>query len=217
MLLYTQNGKFEKRVNTNILKLNDNNTWTATDNFIIQEGKKNEFIKQIIIPTHLTKKFINHTIENDYDSIYNIPFWRLKSLIKELELSGFDNLKFKIRFYYLITIPFLFAILIFISAYYGIVNTRDGNKYLSIVKGILVGFIIFFSHNIITEFSNARRLTAFDGSIFIILFYILISIILLIKKDLLSNFNIKLFDINKLINSYNKVFKKDEIDEEYFK
>ena len=91
------------------------------------------------------------------------------------------------------TVPFLFAIMIFISAYFGIVSIRSNKKYISIIKGIAVGFIIFLSHNIIVELTNARRLTIMDGSVLIVLIYIFISITLLLKKDLLSNFNAKIF------------------------
>lgn len=194
MLTYLDNkGNFIKRIDTAKLKLNSNNTWTATDNFITRENKEREFVEQLIIPTGLTKKFVSKTIKNDYESIYNIPFWKLRSSINDLKQSGFDTLKFEVRYYYMMTIPFLFAIMILISAYFGIVNARDGDKYLSLVKGIALGFIIFFSHNIITELTNAEKLTILDGSVFIILVFTLIATMLLMKKDTLNNYNGKIF------------------------
>ena len=86
--------------------------------------------------------------------------------------------------------------MIFISAYFGIVSTRSNKKYISIIKGIAVGFIIFISHNVIVELTNAQRLTIFDGSVLIVLVYIILSILLLLKKDLLSNFNANIFKKN---------------------
>lgn len=194
ILLYIdRNNNFEKRINVKSLALNDNNTWTAKENYIIKEGKKMEFIDKIIIPTPLTKKFLSKTIKNDYDSMYNISFWKLRESIKDLKESGFDTLKFEIRYYYLMTVPFLFAIMILISAYFGIVSARDNKKYVSVIKGIGVGFIIFITHSVIAELTNARKLTVLDGSVFIVCVYILISIVLLMKKDLLSNYNGKIF------------------------
>lgn len=196
ILIYIdENNNFVKRINSQNIKLN-NNEWISADNYIIQEGKNTEFIKLLKIPTNLTQKFVSKTIQNDYESLYNISFWKLRSSIKDLKESGFNTLKFEVRYYYLMTVPFLFAIMIFISAYFGIVSTRSNKKYLSIIKGIAVGFIIFISHNVIVELTNAQRLTIFDGSVLIVLVYIILSILLLLKKDLLSNFNANIFKKN---------------------
>ena len=193
ILIYIdENNNFVKRINSQNIKLN-NNEWISADNYIIQEGKNTEFIKLLKIPTNLTQKFVSKTIQNDYESLYNISFWKLRSSIKDLKESGFNTLKFEVRYYYLMTVPFLFAIMIFISAYFGIVSTRSNKKYLSIIKGIAVGFIIFISHNVIVELTNAQRLTIFDGSVLIVLGYIILSILLLLKKYLLSNFNANIF------------------------
>ena len=196
ILIYIdENNNFVKRINSQNIKLN-NNEWISADNYIIQEGKNTEFIKLLKIPTNLTQKFVSKTIQNDYESLYNISFWKLRSSIKDLKESGFNTLKFEVRYYYLMTVPFLFAIMIFISAYFGIVSTRSNKKYISIIKGIAVGFIIFISHNVIVELTNAQRLTIFDGSVLIVLVYIILSILLLLKKDLLSNFNANIFKKN---------------------
>lgn len=196
VLLYIDdNNRFVKRINAQNIKLNDGE-WTSKDNYIFREGTEMEHIDLLKIPTTLTKKFVSKTIQNDYESLYNISFWKLRKSIKDLKESGFDTLRFEVRYYYLMTVPFLFAIMIFISAYFGIVNTRSNKKYISIIKGIAVGFVIFLSHNIIVELTNARRLTIMDGSVLIVLIYIFLSIILLLKKDLLSNFNVRAFKKN---------------------
>lgn len=193
ILMYIdENNDFIKRVNVNILKLYKDH-WVATNNYIIEENKRMKFVDQIIIPTNLTKTFVSKTIKNDYESLYNIPFWDLRNSIKELKASGFDTLKFQVRYYYLLTVPFLFAIMVLISAYFGIVHNRETKKYVSLIQGIAVGFLIFISHNIIVELTNAETLTVFDGSTLIIFIYILLAFILLIKKDNLSNVNAKIF------------------------
>ena len=194
MLLYMdKNNNFLQRLNAETIRLTDDNKWISTNNYIIKEGKDLEFIKEITIPTNLTKNFISRTIQHDYESMYNISFLKLRSSIKDLKESGFNTLKFEIRYYYLMTVPFIFAIMVLVSAYFGIVNTRSNKKYISIIKGIAVGFIIFISHNIIFELSNAEKLTVIDGSLLTVLAFIFISIVLLMKKDLLSNFNVNFF------------------------
>ena len=200
LLYFDKNGNSIQRINAKSIKLNENNSWTSMENYIIKKGKKLNFVKEMKIPTNLTKTFISKTIQNDYESMYNISFLKLRSSIKELQESGFSTLKFKVRYYYLMTVPFLFSIMILISAYFGIVNTRSNKKYISIVYGIAVGFTIFITHNVIFEMSNAQRLTVLDGSVLAVLAFIFIGILLLIKKDLLSNFNVKIFKKHKRID-----------------
>jgi len=196
LLIYTDNNyNFLKRINAKMAKLNDNKTWTLSNCYLIQEGKNHEYVDKIIVPTNLTSGFISKTIKSDYDSIYNVSFWKLKSSIDDLQESGFDTLRFRNRFYYLLTLPFLFSVMIIVSAYFGIVSTRNDKKYLSIIKGIAVGFLIFISHNMITELVDAQKLTLFDGSIFIVIIFLAISIIMIMKKDLLNNF--KFYEKNK--------------------
>lgn len=188
VLIFTdQNNNFVKRINTNMMKLKKNR-WTLMDNYIIQNGKETEFVKELELDTNLTKKFISKTVQNNYESIYNIPFWKLKSSIKDLKESGFDSRKFEIRYYYMLTLPFLFAIMVLISAYFGIVHSRESKKYISIIKGIAVGFVVFITHNIVFELTSANKLTIFDGSILIVLIFTILTVCLLIKKDTLSNF-----------------------------
>ena len=78
--------------------------------------------------------------------------------------------------------------MILISAYFGIVHNRENKKYLSIVYGIAVGFVIFITHNIVFELTSANKFTIFDGSVIIVSIYIILTIYLLMKKDTLSNF-----------------------------
>ncbi|HSQ97175.1 MAG TPA: LptF/LptG family permease [Rickettsiales bacterium] len=189
ILIFTdENNNFIKRINVNIMKLNDDH-WNLIDNYIIQKGEETEFIKELELQTNLTKSFISKTIQNNYESIYNIPFWTLRSSIRDLKESGFDSRKFEIRYYYMLTLPFLFAIMVLISAYFGIIHNRENKKYVSIIKGIAVGFVVFITHNIVFELTSANKLTIFDGSILIVLIFITLTICLLIKKDALSNFN----------------------------
>ncbi|MDD2840457.1 MAG: LptF/LptG family permease [Rickettsiales bacterium] len=191
-LIFTDdNNNFVKRIDTSMLKLNNDNAWILTNSYITQKGEKTEFVKEISLKTNLTKSFISKTIQNNYESIYNIPFWKLRSSIRDLKESGFDSRKFEIRYYYMLTLPFLFAIMILVSAYFGIIHNRENKKYISIIKGIAVGFAIFITHNIVFELTSADKLTIFDGSILLVLIFIILAIYLLIKKDILSNFNKK--------------------------
>jgi lipopolysaccharide export system permease protein len=183
-----KNNNFLKRINTKTLTLN-NNSWTAVDNYIIQNGEKSKFIKNIDISTNLNRNFIIKMIRNEYESEYNVYFLNLASSIKDLESSGFNTLKFKVRFYSLLFTPFLFSIMILISAYFGIVSSRENKKYLSLIKGITMGFIVFVSHTLIIEFANASKLTILDSSFFIVLIFVLLSVVLIMKKDLLSNYS----------------------------
>ncbi|MDR0423537.1 MAG: LptF/LptG family permease [Rickettsiales bacterium] len=175
-------GVFLKKIDSNQLSLNENK-WIAINNFVYTEGKEREFIEKIEIPATLSKKIVRGIIERDYDSADKIHFLKLRRIIGELKNTGFDTTKFEVKFFSKIITPFLYAVMIFISAHFGIVHNRNNKKFLSFVRGIFCGFGIFISNTIITEFANAKKISVLDGSIFLISIYIIIGIMSLLKKD----------------------------------
>jgi len=189
LLYLDKSDKLLRQINSKTIKLNDNGTWTATDNYIIREKSRKKFVKEIVIPTDLTRDFILRTIKNEYENIYDIPFYELHEVMQDLRSFGFDVLKFEIRFYYMISIPFLFVTMLLISAHFGIIHFRKKDGYVSVIKGIALGFIIFITHDIVTELASGGRLTIFDSSISIVLIYLALSIAMLLRKDTLSNYN----------------------------
>ena len=186
ILLYMNNDFFEKRINSKKLIYN-NKVFTAYDNYIISPNNNIEYVKEITIPTNVSRYFLKNLIKNRYESVENISFLQLKRVKKRLDLLGFNTKKYDIRFYFLLTLPLLYVIMIIISLYFGIVNFRDNIKYINIIKGIIMGFCIYITHNIIYQLTEAEKLSITDGCVLIILFYLLLSILLLIKKDILQN------------------------------
>ncbi|MDR2526589.1 MAG: LptF/LptG family permease [Rickettsiales bacterium] len=181
-----ENNMFTKRIDVEKLQFVDG-TWIATNGYIFQESKNSEFLEKFSFKAKLTKDFLQKTITNEYEYIYNIPFIELKDAITSLDESGFSATKFKVRYYSFLVLPFLFSAMILISAYFGIVHYRDAHRYVSLLYGIGYGSLIFILNQIIVEIANTGKLTIFDSNIFLVLIFILISLILLLKKDAMSN------------------------------
>ena len=188
LLIYTNKNILLKTIKTESLELKDNK-FIAINNFIVEKNNEKRFVEKLEIPTKLKKDFMLKIIEKDYESIYNVSFFKIKKMIKNLKSYGFDSIKFKIRYYYFLTIPFLFSFMILVSSYFGIINYRDNKKYISVIKGIFVGFFIYIIHNLITQLMIIQKLSIMNGTIWLMISLLILSTILLIKKDVLNNYD----------------------------
>ncbi|GMO61209.1 MAG: LptF/LptG family permease [Rickettsiales bacterium] len=182
----SNDNKFVKRIDADTLFIDDDH-FVLTDAIIKEEGQKERFMENFFIKTRITQSFLDNLTKNAYDDPDLIPFLKLQDVINSLEISGFSARKFQIKYYFFLTQPFLFALMILISAYFGIVHNRENKKILSVVYGLSLGFVIFLLNNIIVALASSEKLTIFDSSLFLVLIYIIIASMLLLKKDNLSN------------------------------
>jgi len=188
ILIYTDlDGNFLQRINVKKLKLNDNGFWYAQDIFLMKENQRAEHFSQMIIPTDLDKNFILKKIKNDYESLDNISFWELPALIRDATNSGLDAKKFKIRFFYLLSVPIVFISMVYLATFFAINNERLHKNTIMIMTGILTGFLIFISHNVLVQLASSGRVSIFNAVFTPVLLYLMIGLFLVIKKEELSN------------------------------
>jgi lipopolysaccharide export system permease protein len=182
MLFLDKNNAFLKRIDAES-GVFDNGKWKLKNAYIYQENSEKTFINEIDINSTLVEDFIKKTIKNNYSSIDETDFIEISSTIKELKMSGFNTKKIEVKYYSLMVTPFIFAVMIMIGAYFGVVHNRGSGKALSILNGIIFGFGVFIVNNIITEFAIAEKITLLDGSVFLACAYFILCLIMLIRKD----------------------------------
>lgn len=192
ILIYTDlEGNFLQRINAEKLKFDDNGFWYAKNIFIMKENVRAEYNPQILIPTNLDRDFILKKIKNDYESLDNISFWELPTLIKDATNSGLDSKKFKIRFLYLLSVPFVFVSMIYFAAFFAISNARLRKNTIMIMAGILVGFLIYISHNVLVQLAGSGKISIFNAVFTPVVLYLMIGMFLVIKKEELLNCKMK--------------------------
>jgi lipopolysaccharide export system permease protein len=184
ILIYTDlQGNFIKRLNVKELKFNNNGFWHASDIFSMKQNMRAKYYPQMIIPTNLDKTFILKKIKNDYESIGNISFWELPALIEDAASSGLDSKKFRIRFLYLLSIPFVFVSMIYFAAFFAVSNERLKKNSFMILMGILTGFIIYISHNVLIQLAGSGKVSIFNAVFSPVILYLVIGLFLVIRKE----------------------------------
>ncbi|MDR3290326.1 MAG: LptF/LptG family permease [Rickettsiales bacterium] len=187
IIIFTdKNNNFVKRIDSSYLSL-DKGEIVSFLNYVKKEGQKQEFVEYIHIKTLITQDFMLNNIEEMFKYTENVSFVDLPNAIKSLQDSGFSARKFQVRYYFFLTTPFLYSLMILIGAYFGIIHNRENRKFLSIIYGIVFGFLVFILNNVISALSSNNKLTLYDSNIFLVLTYFVIATILLLKKDKLSN------------------------------
>jgi len=174
--------QYLKRINAKKARLEDK-MWVLKDVTVIREGEKSKYFENMLVPTNLDKKFILNTLKNKYESVENVPFWQLVTLIRTLEFSGFDVTKFKLHLFYLLVLPFLFVAMVLIASYFALDNIRNNKSLVMLTKGIVSGFFVYIVSNVFLQFGSVGKLSIFNAVWLPTLIYLLVGVMLIIRKE----------------------------------
>ncbi len=181
---FDEYGVFYKKINSKTMTLKENRFILdgATINSIIpqlnyEKNQKNfkqlskeslNFINQknqkIIIPSNIDEDFIRKKIINNLENASSFTIFQLPNLIKEMENSGLNSQKFKVRFNYLITLPLMFLAMSLIACFFGINHVRNHRAVIIIFLGILAGVALYIISAIITSFGSSGLISVFAST-----------------------------------------------------
>ncbi len=116
---------------------------------IFKSGQKTENLPSYEYDTTITLQRIK---ENFVDP-NAISFWNLPDTIRFYESSGFSAARHRMRYLSLIASPFLLIAMVLVSSLFSLMpSVRQGGVMLMIVIGVAVGFIVYFSSQLIYAF-----------------------------------------------------------------
>lgn len=191
MLIYTDlDNNFIKRINAEKLQLGDDGFWTGINVFIFTEREKAKHLPEIKIPTNLTRNFVLEKIKHEYESLENISIWEIPKILRGSKMSGVDTNRFKARLFYLLSLPFVFISMVYFAAFFAVNQNRFNKNAVMIVFGILTGFVVYISHNVLFQLTVAGKMSILSGIIFPVIMYFMISVSLVIKKEELNNLKV---------------------------
>lgn len=107
-----------------------------------------------LLPTDLTRE----DIEETFSSPETISFWKLPGFIQTLETAGFDSTRMKIHLHNLLSLPMLFAAMVFLAAVVSLRPQRSGNTAKLIISGIFLGFIIFLGSSFLKALGISQQI-----------------------------------------------------------
>ena len=116
---------------------------------VFEAGKETKILPETSYQTSINLQRIK---ENFIDP-EAISFWNLPDTIHFYESSGFSAQRHRMRFLSLIASPFLLVAMVLIAALFSLrANIRQGGVLFMVVAGVLSGFVIYFSSQLIYAF-----------------------------------------------------------------
>lgn len=200
---FDENGVFYKKINSKTMTLKDNKfiLENAITNSLIpslnyEKNQKNfkqlskesqNFINQksnaLVISTDIDREFIRKKIINNLENVNTFTIYQLPNLIKDMENSGLNSQKFKVRFNYLITLPLMFLAMSLIACFFGINHVRNHRAVIIIFLGIITGVALYIVSAIITSFGSSGLISVFASTWMPSFICIAVAILLIYSKE----------------------------------
>ena len=141
-------SQIKRRIEAFVATLEDGNL-DLKDVRIYKSGEKAEIISSMLYPTEMNIQ----RIRDNFVDPEAISFWNLQDTIKFYEISGFSVLRYKMRFISLIALPFLLMAMVLVAGIFSLkASQRQGGVLWMIVFGIVTGFSVYFSSQVISAF-----------------------------------------------------------------
>jgi len=116
---------------------------------IFKSGEKTQELPSYEYKTSITMQRIKENFV-DPDAI---SFWALPDTIRFYESSGFSAVRHQMRYLSLLVSPFLLAAMVLVSSLFSLrPSVRQGGVMIMIVTGVITGFVVYFSSQLIYAF-----------------------------------------------------------------
>lgn len=147
---------------------------------VFEAGKPRTIVNSVKYNTTIT---VDRIRENFIDPDA-ISFWDLPSTIEFYKKSGFSVVKHQIRYLSLIASPFMLCAMVLVAAVFALrPNNRRGGVMFLIVGGIIAGFLVYFSSQVIYTFGLNGYIPVFMAVWTPILITVLVSVSILLHLE----------------------------------
>ncbi|MBX3456374.1 LPS export ABC transporter permease LptG [Ferrovibrio sp.] len=147
LFYYEGTDRFVRRVDASEAYLRDG-YWELRDATTSYPDRAGETAAIMRIPTTLTFD----RIQESFASPSTISFWQLPSFIAAMETAGFSALRHRLHFQTLLAVPLLLCAMLLIAASFSLRLTRRGGTGALLGLGVGVGFLLYFSIELVQPF-----------------------------------------------------------------
>lgn len=131
-----------------------NKQWVLQDAVLNRAKKDPEKLPTYTIPTELDMA----AIEESFSPPETISFWDLPRFIQTLETTGFPAIRHRLHYQSLLSQPFLFLAMVLFAAAFSLRLPRRGGTMTMVTGGVLTGFVLFVSTDIIRTFGMSETI-----------------------------------------------------------
>ena len=137
-------GTFKGRIDAESARLTPG-AWELETAWLSEPDKASEAYPKLSFTTDLTFD----KIQESFAPPETISFWALPDFIKVMEGAGFSGLRHKLQLNRLYSMPLLFVAMILLSASFSLRPQRRGRVAISILAGVITGFLLYFVSNFV--------------------------------------------------------------------
>lgn len=146
VLVFNPESEFLYRIDAEIAYLEGSN-FRIMEPKITYDNAITDTKEEIYLYTNLIKQ----DIEEGFPEPEEISFWNLKKYILKISSSGFSTTKYFMSWHKNLSTPLLYFVMTIIGSVFSLKSARHSNLGLSIVVTIIIGFIIYFTSNLINS------------------------------------------------------------------
>ena len=189
---FDDQGRFYKKIDSDeLIIVGENlilNNNIVNKIFEISNPKKdldqiNLPVSKIILKTNIDKDFLIKKILSKTENINSFSIFEIPYLIEEMEKSGVNPQKFKVKFHSLVNIPALMVAMTLIACYFGINHIRNQKTVAMIILGILIGVAFYITSNILNSIGSSGLISIFTSTWMVSLICLASGILLIYHKE----------------------------------
>jgi|GEM_PF-884511 lipopolysaccharide export system permease protein len=172
-------------INQESLILN-NEEFQKNFNLLSKESNKNlnQQLPKLVIKTNLSAEFILKKIFINTQNINNFNVFEIPKLIEEMENSGLNSQKYRVRLHYLCNLWLMFVAMTLIACYFGINHARNQKSLAMIFIGIIVGVAFYIASSIFNSIGSSGLISVFASTWMVSLICIATGILLIYHKEM---------------------------------
>jgi lipopolysaccharide export system permease protein len=136
--------EFKDRIDAKTAELQEG-AWAVTGAWVSRPGEVSYFEQETRIPTDFTRD----KIFESFAPPETISFWALPEFIALLQEAGFSSQAHRLQLHRLLSLPLLLAAMILLSAVFSLKPHRRGRVGVSLMLGVLSGFLLYFLSNFV--------------------------------------------------------------------
>ena len=172
-------------INQESLILN-NEEFQKNFNLLSKESNKNlnQQLPKLVVKTKLSAEFILKKIFINTQNINNFNVFEIPKLIEEMENSGLNSQKYRVRLHYLCNLWLMFVAMTLIACYFGINHARNHKSLAMIFVGIIVGVAFYIASSIFNSIGSSGLISVFASTWMVSLICIATGILLIYHKEM---------------------------------
>lgn len=172
-------------INQESLILN-NEEFQKNFNLLSKESNKNlnQQLPKLVVKTNLSAEFILKKIFINTQNINNFNVFEIPKLIEEMENSGLNSQKYRVRLHYLCNLWLMFVAMTLIACYFGINHARNQKSLAMIFVGIIVGVAFYIASSIFNSIGSSGLISVFASTWMVSLICIATGILLIYHKEM---------------------------------